>query len=344
MGTYPPRKNKTIKYTTTCIIDGTALLKLAYHGAKNLYNSKGQHIGGLFQFFSITRKVIKEYNVNSLIVFWDGKFSGKLRHNIYPEYKQNRKKDYNNEIRDIDEELEYQKIRIKQYLEELSIKQFEDDVVEADDCIAYYVMNKPNNEKIIICTGDRDLCQLIDTNISVYLFDKKRIVDIENYNSVFDYHIRNLKLIKIIAGDSSDNIKGIERIGEDTLLKLFPELKEKECTVDEIVDKAKVLQEGKKSKSKVLQNLIDKNTIGIQGNMIYEINNKLINLSTPLLTEKCLVDLYTFIETPLDPEGREIKNLLNMMMDDEFLKEIPGNSEAFIDYLRPFIHLKEVKH
>ena len=286
---------------------------------------------------SILRKIVKENDVKQIIVFWDGKLSGKLRHNIYPEYKQNRKKNYREDFEKVDAELQYQKIRIKQYLEELSIKQFQDDIVEADDCIAYYVLNRKDDEKVLICTGDRDLCQLMDEHVSVYLFDRKRIYNIDNYDEYFDYHIRNLKLIKIIVGDTSDNIKGIEGIGEDTLLKLFPELKERECNLEEIITKAKILLEEKKGKSKRLKNIVEGNTVGIQGNMVYEINNKLINLSTPLLSEECLVNLNTFIEDSLDPEGREIKNLLNMMMEDEFIKEIPGNSEAFIEYLKPFL-------
>lgn len=337
---YPPRRKKN-KFKLTCIVDGNALLKIAYHGASNLYNSKGTHIGGLYQFFTILRKIIKEHNVDKIIVFWDGKLSGKLRHNIYPEYKQNRKKDYRDGVKDTDFEIGYQKIRIKQYLEELSIKQFEDEIVEADDCIAYYVLNRKEDEKILICTGDRDLCQLMGEHVSLYLFDRKRVYTIGNYDEYFDYHIRNLKLIKIIVGDTSDNIKGIDGIGEDTLLKLFPELKERECTLEEILERAKILNEEKKGKSKRLKNIIEGNTLGIQGNMVYEINDKLINLSAPLLSEKCLVDLCSFIETSLDPEGREVKNLLNMMMDDEFIKEIPGNSEGFIEYLRPFLRLIE---
>lgn len=341
MGQIPPRHKKTT-YKLTCIVDGNALLKVAYHGAHDLYNSRGEHIGGLFQFMSILRKIVKENDVKQIIVFWDGKLSGKLRHNIYPEYKQNRKKNYNEDFEKIDAELEYQKIRIKQYLEELSIKQFEDEIVEADDCIAYYVLNRSEDEKILICTGDRDLCQLMDDHVSIYLLDRKRIYTIENYDEYFDYNIKNLKLIKIIVGDTSDNIKGIDGIGIDTLLKLFPELKEKECTLSEVIERAKILQEEKKGKSKRLKNIIEGNTLGVQGNMVYEINEKLINLSAPLLNEKCLVDLTTFIDTPLDPEGREIKNLLNMMMDDEFLKEIPGNAEAFIEYLRPFLRLRNI--
>jgi DNA polymerase-1 len=343
MGQIPPRHKKT-SFKLTCIVDGNALLKVAYHGASGLYNSHGVHIGGLYQFMSILRKIVKENDVKQIVVFWDGKLSGKLRHNIYPEYKQNRKKNYDENFEKIDAELEYQKIRIKQYLEELSIKQFEDEIVEADDCIAYYVLNREEDEKILICTGDRDLCQLMSEHVSIYLFDRKRIYNIDNYDEYFDYHIKNLKLIKIIVGDTSDNIKGIDGIGEDTLLKLFPELKERECSLDEILEKAKILQSEKKNKSKRLQNIIEGNTVGIQGNMVYEVNEKLINLYAPLLNEKCLVNLITFIETPLDPEGREIKNLLNMMMDDEFLKEIPGNAEAFIEYLRPFLRLKNTNN
>jgi 5'-3' exonuclease len=338
---YPARYNKVEKKSLTCIVDGQALLKVAYHGASNLFNSKGQHIGGLFQFFSILRKIVKENQVNEIIVFWDGKLSGKLRHNIYPDYKQqeSRKKSYNPGEHIKDENLEFQKLRIKQYLEELSIKQFEDEIVEADDCIGYFILNKNENQNILIATGDRDLCQFINDDVSVYLLDKKRVFDINNYDQYFQYNIRNLKLIKIIAGDPSDNIKGIKGIGEETLLELFPELDQKECTLSEILNHARQLSIDKKGKSKRIENILNRTTVGIQGDMIYEINEKLINLSAPLLTEECLLNLNTFIESTIDPEGREIKNLLNMMMEDEFLKEIPGNSEGFVEYLRPFLRL-----
>lgn len=337
-GNYPPRSGKAIKTTLTAIIDGQALLKVAYHGASNLYNSRGEHIGGLFQFFSILRKILKENNVKKIIVFWDGKLSGKLRHNIYPEYKQNRHKSYSEGEHEIDVNLEYQKLRVKQYLEELSIKQFQDEIVEADDCIGYYVLNRDKDERILICTGDRDLAQLMSEDVSIYLLDKKRIFNIDNYKEYFKYDIRNLKLIKIIAGDTSDNIKGIQGVGPDTLLKLFPELDQRECTLEEILNKSKELLI-EKPNAKRLQNLINRTTTGIQGDMIYEINEKLINLSTPLLTEECLVNLNNFIGNEINPEGREIKNLLDMMMEDEFLKEIPGNSEGFVEYLRPFLNL-----
>ena len=53
-----PSKKK--KYSHTLLVDGDSLLKTAYFGAKNLYN-KDIHIGGIFQFLTMLRKIIKEY-------------------------------------------------------------------------------------------------------------------------------------------------------------------------------------------------------------------------------------------------------------------------------------------
>ena len=70
-------------------------------------------------------------------------------------------------------------------------------------------------------SNDRDLCQLIDDNVSVYVINLKRIVTKENYLKHFNHLPSNLKLIKIISGDTSDNIKGIKGISEKTLLTFF---------------------------------------------------------------------------------------------------------------------------
>ena len=87
----PPRK----KVTHTLLVDGDAILKTSYYGAKNMYYN-GTHIGGLYQFVTTLRKVINENIVDKVYVFWDGAFSGKLRYHILPEYKANRGKDYEN--------------------------------------------------------------------------------------------------------------------------------------------------------------------------------------------------------------------------------------------------------
>lgn len=52
--------------TRTLLVDGNYLLKRSYHGAKHLYNAKGENIGGLYQFLVMVRKLIKEHNINKM--------------------------------------------------------------------------------------------------------------------------------------------------------------------------------------------------------------------------------------------------------------------------------------
>ena len=337
----PPRyKNKVgTKKLETLIVDGNALLNVAYHGAKNLYNSDGKHIGGLFQFFTILRKIILDQEPNKLFIFWDGKFSGKLRYEIYSEYKSNRDKNYLYDTVSDDPIRELQKIRIKQYAEELFIRQYEDDIVEADDSIAYYCNTMSPYESITICTGDKDLCQLIDDNVRIYFLSKKKFITKENYLSVFNHHHENSTLVKIITGDQSDNIKGVKGVQEKTLLKLIPEIVQKKVTLQEIFSILKEEQIKRKKPLKVIDNILNGVTDGIQKDKLYEINNKIVNLKEPLLTEKVINDINDLIDLPVDPDGRDTKNLFRMMNEDKFFNEIPGKENGYVDYMRPFLKL-----
>ena len=114
------RLNKEKKYTHTLLVDGYSLLKTAYHGAKDLFY-KDTHIGGIFQFLTMLRKVINENRFDKVFIFWDGQFSGRLRYEIYKEYKANREKDFYKHRDPKDPELFIQKERVIQYCEELFI-------------------------------------------------------------------------------------------------------------------------------------------------------------------------------------------------------------------------------
>ena len=95
--------NKKRNNQKTLLVDGDSLLKTAYHGAKNLYY-KETHIGGIFQFLTMVRKMLNENKFDRVYVFWDGKFSGRLRYELYKDYKSNRGKDFYNEKPDFSEE------------------------------------------------------------------------------------------------------------------------------------------------------------------------------------------------------------------------------------------------
>jgi 5'-3' exonuclease len=330
------------------LIDGNALYKTGYHGAKNEFNSKGEHIGGVYQFLTMVRKLLMEDLYHKVFTFWDGELSGKLRFAIYPDYKSGRGKDYINGTKPEDDKDQIiERAMVQEYLEELFIRQLEHPIVESDDFIAHYCNTRKDKEKITIVTNDRDLCQLIDENVRIYLCDKKVYVDTENYQHYFKHHLDNSALIKIISGDSSDSIKGVKGVKETTLLKHFPELLTQKLELDEIISKAKVLQESrveeKKKPLKALDNIINGVTDGVQGDKLYNINTALVDLTNPLLTPDAEEAINELIEGEFSEEDRGIKNALQLMKRDGIDKMI---NTYTIDYMLPFKKLiaRELKH
>jgi len=339
----PPKNRLVNKIKNTLLVDGNSLYKRGFIGARNEYNSKGEHIGGTYQFITVLRKLLNDNLYHNCYTFWDGEFSGKLRWEIYKDYKSGRGKDYINGTKPDDIEEVYQRKVVFNYLEELFIRQLTDDKVESDDFIAYYCKLRKKSENITVITNDRDLCQLIDDNVRVYLLDLKTYVDKNTFKYFFDYHYTNVVLVKMLCGDNSDSIKGIKRVGVGTLLKHFPELKKQQVSLDEIINKAKVIQksrvDSKKKPLQALDNIINKITDGIQGKKIYEINKILIDLSNPLLTEESKYNFNELITSKLSEDDRSIKNAYKMLKKDGIDKVI--GETRYKEYLLPFKKLME---
>jgi len=347
MPTRPKKYNKNKEFKHTLLIDGNALFKLGFFGAKDMYTRDGDHIGGLYIFITILRKLLQEELYHRVFVFWDGRFSGKQRWKLYSDYKIDRNKDYVRGTKPVDIQEKTEIFLIRQYLEELCVRQVVDNSnfgVEADDFIAYYCKTKNPNEKITICTSDRDLSQLINEDVRIYFCDKKikDYVTSDNYQNYFEHHQKNSKLVKVIGGDASDCIKGIDGIKETTLLKHFPELKEREISLKEIINLAKKLQanriENKQKPLKALTNIIESKTKGIQGKNIYKINESIVDLNNPIINNKN-IKLLEYYRKPIgDIEDRGIKNVYTFMKRDGMDREIQSFST---NYLLPFKKLIE---
>jgi len=322
------------KSTKTLIVDGNVLMKRSYNGAKNVYH-KDKHIGGISAFYSILRKIVVEHKVDKLVITWDGERGGTLRLDYYPEYKENRPKFF-------DKEYELQKLRVKQYAEDLFIRQYEHPDVESDDLIAYYCLNRLKREDVMIYTSDRDMCQLINENVTIFLADKKVEVGIGNYKWYFQHHYENAGLIKLIEGCSTDNIKGIDGVTENTLLNHFPKLKQSKMSLEEIFEESKQIQESRGKKPfKVIDNILNGVTKGSQKGSFYEINKKIIDLNEPLLPEEARQSIKSLINLPLDPEGRKYKNVLKMMIEDGVINVLPGGENGYLNFMEPFIRLSK---
>lgn len=329
MGLRTPRSKP--KKTKTLIVDGNVLMKRSYNGAKNVYH-KDKHIGGIFAFYSTLRKLILEHKIEKVVITWDGERGGTLRLDYYPDYKGNRPKFF-------DKEYELQKLRVKQYAEDLSIRQYEHSDVESDDLIAFYCKNKKKLEEVMIYTNDRDMCQLINEDVTIFLADKKMEVGIGNYQWFFEHHYSNAGLIKIIEGCGSDYIKGVDGVSENTLLKHFPQLKERKVSLDEIIESSKKINEERDKPLKVIQNIIEGKTRGNHRGPLYEVNKKIIDLNQPLLTEEASENVINLIDLPIDPSGRDPKNVLKMMIEDGVMYALPGGENGYLNFMEPFVKL-----
>jgi DNA polymerase-1 len=319
----------------TLLVDGDNLFKIGFHGARDLYND-GEHLGGIYHFINILRKFLEEHNHDKVVVFWDGESNSSIRKSIYPQYKANRRQDMN--------EFKYesylqQKVRVKQYLEEIFVRQVEMVDNEADDLMAYYTQIA-TDEDIIIFSADKDLTQLISERVTIYSPISKQYYkdgDMITINKVDIPHY-NVLLTKIFTGDKSDNINGIEGLGEKTLIKYFPQVQEKPCTVEEILSYARNIEQ--KKPIKTLNNILTgKTKLSILGEEFYKTNKKIVDLKNPLITDdgKNLVE--QILTDSIDPTDRGYKNLMRMMMEDGLFKYLPKDDEAWVNFLKPFMKL-----
>lgn len=330
----------------TLLVDGNSVMKQSLVDKRK--TTDNLEYGCVYQSLIAIGNVLQKYDFNFCYVMFDGTDSGILRYNLYKEYKANRDKNYdtfgqsdydralakkykamlkwaknksqkNNNEEDEDDCFVRQREWLFQILDNLFVRTMIADMVEGDDLIAYYVKHKKPNERIVILTRDRDLTQLISDEVMVYLSDIKQFIHPKNHQKQLGYSHENVVVKKILCGDSSDNIKGIKGCGETSLMKYFPELIEKKMELQDIISKAKTLNEeriaSKKKPLQLLENIANAVTEGSQGKDIYEINKKIIDLSEPMMTDSAVEELEAISYAPMDDEERNIKNIYNIIKE-----------------------------
>ena len=369
-----PSKHKDKVHNTfnTLLIDGSNLLEVSSRGDDRL-SGTGKPTGGIFQFFLQLKMLLRKGNFRYVYVFWDGNQSGLLRYKLNSDYKANRDKEFEDE-----EELsDYMKAvnakinGMKQYfskkedpaklaqrkkqkeifhwqreviidcLEELFVRQCMCDKTEADDFIGYYVTHKKSNERIVICSNDRDLTQLIAEDVIVYVQSLKDFLTVKNYTKIEGINYQNVVLKKVLCGDTSDNIKGIKGFGEKTLLNNLDEITKRKITLNEVIEKAKNINEErakmKKKPLKWAENIVNRVTDGVQGSEIYEINEKIIDLKKPLMTDEAVEMIENIMYTPIDPEDRTLENLYRILLENDV--EDLRDETKFSNFFNEFLYL-----
>ena len=323
------------------LVDGDNLLTIGFTALKN-YFYKGEHIGGIYHFLNTLSRSFETYQLDKICVFWDGENSSQERKKIYHLYKDNRRSDRMSE--EEKNSYTYQRNRIKQYLEELYVRQGEFANCESDDCIAFYTQNSKEDKKIIY-SSDRDLAQLVKKDVSIYNPSHRRLYE-KNDTIEYDHEpilIENVKIVKILCGDPSDNIYGIKNLGIKRLISIVPEIRTTPLTVQDVRNKSNLLFEEDKH-NKLIQNFITGVTkLGVFGEEFFEINNKIVCLDEPILTEEARDIIKSLISENMDSEGRSYKNCMKMMMEDGIFTVLPKGDNALNKFLNPFLRLTQIE-
>ena len=352
------------KQVYTLIVDGNNLLKIS--GVDTRMNERGEIYGAVMTFIRKLGIILSKKDFDYCIVSWDGMGSGIMRYRFYPDYKANRDKhyelmdsqtDYDKYIQNFqravlknkvkketvrketdEESLQRQKGIIQEILEELCIRQQEFDDVEGDDIVAYYVKNRRKNEKLVIMSSDKDMTQFISENVAIWNPRLDRLVKAEDSVSVLGITHENVVLEKILCGDASDNIKGVKGLGEKTLINYFPEIVDKKIDLETVVRRSRELLEERKANKqkplKVLENIVNGVTDGCQGNKLYEINRKIIDLSEPLLTDEARKVLDETAYEVMDTTDRSTKNVYRIIEEHKMYEML--DEKRFGDILAPY--------
>ena len=203
------------------LLDGNSLMFRAYYATAYTGNlmqsSSGIYTNALYGFVNMLNKIKDTFDCTYMLVAFD-KGKATFRHLALSTYKGTRKH--------MPEELAMQIPLIKEYLDVLGIKRLELDDYEADDIVGSMARLASNNDFEVVClSGDKDLLQLVNNNITVML-TKKGITDLDeytifNFKEKMGFDANQMIDYKAMIGDNSDNLEGVKGIGPKTAVNLL---------------------------------------------------------------------------------------------------------------------------
>jgi len=202
------------------LIDGNSMLFRAYYATvygQSMSASSGVPTNAIYGFALMLSKALKVIEPEYILVAFDhGKDT--YRHKEYAGYKGNRN--------ETPEDLKLQFPLIREYLDALHITHFEQAGLEADDIIGC-IAKQNKDYDVSILTSDKDILQLVDEDITVYLM-QKGISEMAKMTPQAVYKRFQLQPLQIIdmkglSGDPSDNIPGVRKVGDKTAIKLLNE-------------------------------------------------------------------------------------------------------------------------
>tara|TARA_Y100001935_G_C17311122_1_gene516361 strand:+ start:1931 stop:4642 length:2712 start_codon:yes stop_codon:yes gene_type:complete len=212
------------------LVDGSSYLFRAYHALPPLTNSKGEPTGAIIGVLNMLQRLIKDFEPTYIGVVFDAP-GPTFRDKIYPEYKANRSATPADLISQINPLLAI--------IKDMGLPLISVSGVEADDVIGTLSKLACDKKiKTIISTGDKDLAQLVNENVTLINTMTGESLDENGVKNKF--HVKPEQIIDYLAlvGDSADNIPGVPKCGPKTAAKWLAEYQ----NIDNILSNAEKIK------------------------------------------------------------------------------------------------------
>lgn len=299
-------------------------------------NDDGLHTGGIAGFLKSVGYAIKLLSPTRVIIVFDGKGGSQKRRKIYPDYKNGRKTDirlnrtYDDLSDSLTESQNFKKelIRTVNYLDVLPVTVMSMDQVEADDTIAYLAKQTFKDSNVTIMSTDKDFLQLASDKISIWSPVKKKIFGCKEIVDEYGISCKNFIFYRIMEGDTSDNIPGLEGVGLKRVIQAFPFLgEEPQVCLQQIYNYA----ENNISKYKIYERVLNSKLLLERNYELMQLHNTQVQSFTQLRIEEIInkpvpkIDKITF--TKLITEDKMWNNIPNYHI---WLQETFGKLNSFV--------------
>ncbi|MFZ4527689.1 MAG: DNA polymerase I [Undibacterium curvum] len=200
---------------TLLLVDGSSYLYRAFHAMPDLRNPQGEPTGAIYGMINMLRRLRSDYPAAYMACVFDAK--GKtFRDDLYPEYKAQRAP--------MPDDLRLQIEPIHQAVAAMGWPILMVEGVEADDVIGTLaVAATRQNMKTVVSTGDKDLAQLVNSQVTLINTMSNEVMDEPGVLAKFGVPPARIIDYLTLIGDTVDNVPGVTKCGPKTAVKWLTE-------------------------------------------------------------------------------------------------------------------------
>jgi len=196
---------------TLLLVDGSSYLYRAFHALPDLRNRDNEPTGAIHGVLNMLRRLHKDYYADYSACVFDAK--GKtFRDEIYPAYKAHRPA--------MPHDLAVQIESLHACIRAMGWPMLIVDGVEADDVIGTLAKQAVEADMhCIISTGDKDIAQLVNANITLVNTMSNEVLDEASVVDKFGVTPERMLDYLMLIGDTADNVPGVYKVGPKTAVK-----------------------------------------------------------------------------------------------------------------------------